>query len=276
MKQILFLVSALAVSFAASINLDEECSDLTYAALPFPGDQNKFIGCILGKGQILTCQQEDEVFDSFLSQCVKTEKFSGENVCSNVMLGLFGIENDCTRFIICVFMQKSIRECPSNTIFDIEREQCVPGNQETCTREDNQLTTTTITTEDSRTSTTNPVPTTQAFSTTSASTTYEPLRTTEDDNTVTTTQEISTTEDYSTFDPATTRRPNEVEIKFVCPVSGWGKIPHPTDCSRFFKCIQGVRYPDTCPYGQVFDVITNECSDPETSFCAVNIRCGAS
>lgn len=280
MSKFVFLLAALAVSSAAVINLDVMCGGFTFQALSHPSEQNKFIGCVHGKGQILSCQLDYEIFDPFSSQCVVSEApedFSADNICSNVLFGLFEIENDCTQFIMCQLMQKFVRSCPSHTIFDINVPGCVLGNRDTCEPEyghEHQTTTHPATTTEHHKTTGD-----HDLQTTRAPTTTEHHRTTGDHghettarDTVTTEHQTSTTEINET---TTTRQPEDIEISFVCPISGWGDIPDHSDCTRFYECIQGVQHPRTCPPGLIFDVIRSECDDSASSFCAVNIRCGA-
>jgi hypothetical protein len=54
-----------------------------------------------------------------------------------------------------------------------------------------------------------------------------------------------------------------------CPFEGDALIPSFRDCSMFFECINGMQFARHCPQGTVFDSVTETCSDPETSVCAV-------
>lgn len=50
----------------------------------------------------------------------------------------------------------------------------------------------------------------------------------------------------------------------VCGVSG--RMPHRT-CQFFFECIFGILHLVACPDPQIFDILTLQCGDPETSVC---------
>lgn len=52
-----------------------------------------------------------------------------------------------------------------------------------------------------------------------------------------------------------------------CTLISSGVESHPTDCTRYFECYRGMKYPRTCPEGQIFDVYSLECGDVETSIC---------
>ena len=42
------------------------------------------------------------------------------------------------------------------------------------------------------------------------------------------------------------------------------KFPHPTDCQRFYVCLNGVDARDLgCQSGQVYNDVTQKCDDPE-------------
>lgn len=101
----------------------------------------------------------------------------------------------------------------------------------------------------------------------SSSTSTEPTVSTDP-----TTEVPSTTGSTESTTEGTTRQP-PTEIQFVCPPSGYGLIPHATNCSRYYECIQSIRYLSQCEEDQIFDIISNRCGDPATSLCATNIRC---
>ncbi|CRK89955.1 CLUMA_CG003683, isoform A [Clunio marinus] len=80
--------------------------------------------------------------------------------------------------------------------------------------------------------------------------------------------------DYSTTEPSTTSSPpSEINISFVCPLSGYGKIPSKYYCETYYECILGIQYFRQCPDGEIFDIITSNCGDPKTSLCGEIIRC---
>lgn len=253
MKKFLILFTALAVSSTtADFNLNEMCNGILFATLPHPTDSNLFIGCIQGKGSVLGCSHEDEIFDSYLVECVKNNISTHpphERLCEEAVSGWFPHEEDCGLYIVCQFSEPEVRECPEKRIFNIYLPGCVPGDRDTCEMSYH---------------TTPPPPATES----TVLTTSTRIKTTTE--TVSTTTEHRTTQ---TTTQTTTRNPDEVVINFVCPIEGFGNIPHPTDCRRYFECYQGIRYPATCPDDYIFDVITSKCGHPESSFCASNIRC---
>ncbi|XP_074598542.1 protein obstructor-E-like [Brevipalpus obovatus] len=57
---------------------------------------------------------------------------------------------------------------------------------------------------------------------------------------------------------------------FVCPDNAendqpghYTRHPHPTDCRKFYVCIDGVARPYGCSFGTVFNVDTLQCDEPE-------------
>jgi len=62
----------------------------------------------------------------------------------------------------------------------------------------------------------------------------------------------------------------EVAEGFVCPDPSevdqpghYTRHAHPTDCRKFYVCIEGVARPYGCSFGNVFNVETLQCDDPE-------------
>lgn len=58
-----------------------------------------------------------------------------------------------------------------------------------------------------------------------------------------------------------------------CPISGFGILPHMTNCLRYFICDRGIKFLRTCPYGKIFDVRTLQCDIPADSLCARYVHC---
>ncbi|KAF7494579.1 hypothetical protein SSS_02874 [Sarcoptes scabiei] len=63
---------------------------------------------------------------------------------------------------------------------------------------------------------------------------------------------------------------SEVSDGFVCPdptetdqPGHYTRHAHPTDCRKFYVCIEGVARPYGCSLGTVFNVDTLQCDDPE-------------
>lgn len=67
----------------------------------------------------------------------------------------------------------------------------------------------------------------------------------------------------------TSRPTTEETIRGQCPPSGYGNIPHETDCTRYYECVHGIKYLRVCPDGKIFDVVTRVCGDAEASVCGV-------
>lgn len=86
-----------------------------------------------------------------------------------------------------------------------------------------------------------------------------------------TTTEIST---GPTDEPETTIEPETPEINEECPevddVNNPVHLPHPTDCNKFFKCLQGVAYEHVCPEGQHWSIDNNWCVFPENANCPLS------
>lgn len=67
----------------------------------------------------------------------------------------------------------------------------------------------------------------------------------------------------------------EVAEGFVCPENSENDQPghytrhaHPTDCRKFYVCIENVARPYGCSFGTVFNVDTLQCDDAEVSIAA--------
>lgn len=274
MKKVLVCLAALAVVSATNLNLNEICRGILFATVPHPTDQNLFIGCIKGKGTVLGCD-EGEVFDQFSVKCVSNflpPPPSYEELCRNVTFGWFPYEDNCELYVVCEFGETRIRQCPDNSIFLPTLPGCVPGSSETCIYDHD--TTSEMPTEVPTTPPTTPAPTEVP---TTLPTTPAPTEVPSTPPTTESTEGSSTPATPRTTTPRTTtpRNPNDVTISFVCPSDHkeGHLVPNASNCSRYFECIQTIRWPRECESGQVFDVITSRCGDPETSLCASNIRC---
>lgn len=62
----------------------------------------------------------------------------------------------------------------------------------------------------------------------------------------------------------------EVAEGFVCPDPSdvdqpglYSRHAHPTDCRKFYVCIEGTARPYGCSLGTVFNVDTLQCDEPE-------------
>jgi hypothetical protein len=63
----------------------------------------------------------------------------------------------------------------------------------------------------------------------------------------------------------------EVAEGFVCPdkteedqPGHYTRHPHPTDCRKFYVCIEGTARPYGCSFGTVFNIDSLQCDDPES------------
>lgn len=63
---------------------------------------------------------------------------------------------------------------------------------------------------------------------------------------------------------------SEVSDGFVCPdptevdqPGHYTRHAHPTDCRKFYVCIEGVARPYGCSFGSVFNVDSLQCDEPE-------------
>lgn len=301
MKNILAIFAILAAVSAQGINFNEMCRGLLFASLPHPTDNNLFIGCVQGKGSLLGCSNLDEVFDPFLVSCRSgnvTTNPNHDKICENVIFGWFPYENDCKHYIVCESSRPHVKQCPENSIFNPFLPGCVAGNVETCTFEHHTTpqppTTTTEATTVTRTVCPLACPVGEVLDSERCQC-YCPIRNCPSGQylngcqcvpeTTTPTQsptqiptEVPTTSAPTTLPTTTTLRTTtprdgDVNISFVCPIAGNGNIPHQNDCSRYFECRQGIRFPMTCSTGKIFDLISKACNDPESSLCASNIRC---
>lgn len=244
---IIFGVSATPTTF---IDLDKLCRQRLFSPVSHPEDPNKFIGCAHGVGTVMSCKQLDQVFDPVLEDCVKDDSLtlpSYELLCEDEIVDtVFPVEFDCTRYIACKMSQPQVKQCPQNHIFNPRLPGCVVGDKIECSfYEPGQFY-----------EAANDYGDESGESSGDSSGEYSGE------------SEITTT----TTSP-TTSQPGDINISFVCPVAGFGNIPHNTDCGRYFECIQGIRFARTCPSGYIFDIISRTCGQPIKSLCANIIRC---
>uniref|UniRef100_A0A182K8X4 Chitin-binding type-2 domain-containing protein n=1 Tax=Anopheles christyi TaxID=43041 RepID=A0A182K8X4_9DIPT len=99
----------------------------------------------------------------------------------------------------------------------------------------------------------------------------------EDEQTPGTTTQAPTTE-APTLAPTTSSPSNtfipEVEgtlpILFPgseCPEDIRAFLLHATDCRRFYYCLYGIQYPQTCPFLETFNFVVGHCVPRDQSFC---------
>lgn len=273
MKTIIILTCAIFAATAAPLNLNEICRGILFAALPHPDDQNLFIGCVQGRGTIMGCNEEDDIFDPVSVSCknrhISTTRSPIQEICDDKGQGLFP-SDDCRDYIVCEATGNNVRRCPDYSIFDPALPGCVYGNTTTCeiyapvttpapTQPPITTVPTTIPTTAPPTDTPTTIPPTTIPPTTIPPTTTPPS-----------TQAPTVPTTPSVTDTTPTGPPS---INFNCPVEGYGNIPHLTYCERYFECVRGVRYAKTCPEGQIFDIINKRCDLPENSICARDVQC---
>ncbi len=143
-----------AISLEIDVNLNDKCAGLFFQAIPFPSDDNFFIGCIRGNGIILQCGQ-NEFFDKNINECIFDDRTTTTttttsttttttappttttsttttppttttqtttqrpNLCEGIILGLVAEPDDCGLFLICIQEREfTTQECPAGQIFD--------------------------------------------------------------------------------------------------------------------------------------------------------------
>lgn len=77
--------------------------------------------------------------------------------------------------------------------------------------------------------------------------------TTEAPTTTTTTTETPTTTTTTTETPTTPPVPTTTEAAISCPATGIISIPDPTDCQKYYLCVNGTPIPQECADGLLFD-----------------------
>ncbi|XP_053667864.1 peritrophin-1-like [Anopheles marshallii] len=98
----------------------------------------------------------------------------------------------------------------------------------------------------------------------------------EDEGTTVTTEEPPTeapTVPPTTSPPSNTFMPEvdgALPILFPgseCPPDIIAFLLHGTDCRRFFYCLYGIQYAQTCPFLETFNFVVGHCVPREQSFC---------
>ncbi|XP_070496054.1 uncharacterized protein [Chironomus tepperi] len=230
-----------------------------------------------------------------------------DDFCTGIVYDILPHPFNCTNYVICLYGSPTINNCQHPTpIFHDVIQSCVAGNTETCeiftdTTTTFRTTSTTMTTT-STTMTTTETPFPDKFCTNKSNGVYP-----HPDNCLqfvfcmngngvvnycqyptllfyngycvagdpetcevfssTTSKPTTTTTEYKST--STSRLPATTSIPVHrCPPSGFGLIPHYTNCSRYFECIAGIRHLRFCPYGLLFDSVTLRCTYPELAVCA--------
>lgn len=137
MNKLLVIFAVIASAAATDLDLNAMCSGALFRTIPHPTEPNLFIGCVQGKGTILGCRLQDEVFNQFSATCGTADLPASPpaGLCDNIVVGWFPNEEDCSRYIVCEASEPSLRSCPDGSIFNRFLPGCVPGNRNTCTFE---------------------------------------------------------------------------------------------------------------------------------------------
>ncbi|KAL7052150.1 hypothetical protein ACKWTF_004790 [Chironomus riparius] len=132
-----------------SLNARQLCNGLFFEALPLLANEKYFIGCIKGEGVILQCNG-DQIFDPNVRKCIDkivettteipttttseipTTTPDYNYLCRGLINEFINHPTDCGIAIYCHNEVAFLRDCPVNTIFDINTSQCRAGNRETC------------------------------------------------------------------------------------------------------------------------------------------------
>jgi hypothetical protein len=245
------------------VKKDNPCNGTFFGHIPHETYCDRFINCIFGIPIEHLCE-ENNVFDPEIKDCAPGDA----ETCEVFDRETTGQATEGTT------------RTPATTTTRTTRTTTVPKTKKTTvptTRTTTVPTTRTTTVPKTRTATQRTTittrPTTTRSTLSSTTTSSAPLVTTtlqeEISKTTTHSQIQSTTNDPIT---TTTRWPH-IDVRFVCPTSGFGNIPREHYCDRYYECIQGIQYPRFCPDDEIFNVITSECGDPKTSLCADIIQC---
>ncbi|CAG9811762.1 unnamed protein product [Chironomus riparius] len=245
------------------------CPPSGFGYIPHHTNCNRYFECIRGVRHLRFCY-EGFLFDSVTLKCTYPElaicagingQVIEQNFCidQGVGSGLFPHPDPlkCNSFVLCAMLIPIPQVCPTGKIFDPYPDSSPPygscqiGNADTC-----ELFTTTTTTYNS--------------STLAYTTTESDVTTTINDYTADSTIIPEVPTFMSTNQPTTTfKLPTTTPIPVHrCPSSGFGYIPHHTNCSRYFECIAGKKHLRFCPYGLLFDSVTLQCTYSELAVCA--------
>ncbi|KAG5666570.1 hypothetical protein PVAND_014588 [Polypedilum vanderplanki] len=92
------------------------------------------------------------------------------------------------------------------------------------------------------------------------------LTTTDDSNLTNTTEQYSTTTSW--FTTTTSRPGSDGDMWLTCPSSGHMLIPHNTNCSAYYECMDGSRDLRLCDPNEFhFDILTRTCRPADEAMC---------
>jgi len=71
--------------------------------------------------------------------------------------------------------------------------------------------------------------------------------------------QLATTAPPTTVPPPTTAQPTtEAPGEITCPADGLDYLPDPTDCQKYYLCVNGNPIPQICADGLLYDAVESE------------------
>ncbi|XP_077287959.1 uncharacterized protein LOC143912546 [Arctopsyche grandis] len=169
-----------------------------------------------------------------------------KSICSETQSGAVPHESDCTKYYLCTNGIPQEFQCSDGQEFDEDITECVDITGSGCT------TTIVPTTEDLETDgTTNETPTTE-----------DPATDGTTDETSSTEDPETTTMEYSTEQQSSTTQ------KLICSEIEFGAVPHESDCTKYYICMNGIPYELQCPSGHKFDANAKQCVELKGDRCS--------
>lgn len=234
LKQVLLVLSCCAL---ATVRANLPC-------LGAPTYTHSFVAAPESCAHYILCMPNGDIFRG--SKCDNNNMFDpvrqicGQSSCTDC--SPFGIQNlphpdGCVQYIECVMGTRSIRTCPSNLLFDRRIGQCNFAHEVVCPSDP---------------------PTDDPWITDPSDWTSDPW--------------ITDPSDWSS-DPWITDpwNPTPTQPPGNRPVCMPGQVfhAHPTDCRRFFLCVNLVLWEQECPNNLYWNQLRNTCDLPESAGCIV-------
>jgi len=250
LKQVLLVIGCYAL---ATVRAQNPClgapTYLSHSFVAAPESCDAYIICMGGetiRGQ--SCQA-GYFFEPVNQVC-------GQSSCLDC--SPFGIQNlpypnDCVQYIECVMGFRTVRSCPNNLIFDRSIGNCNLASETICPYDPPT-----------------DAPTTQDPS---APTTVDPWAPTTVDPWAPTTVDPwapTTVDPWAPTQPPPTQPPTQPPggDRPVC-IPGQVHHAHPSDCTRFFLCINLVLWEQQCPNDLHWNQLINTCDLPASAGCVV-------
>jgi len=243
LKQVLLVLSCCALVTVRGQNPCLGAPTYTHSFAASAESCNHYVICM--DGQTIHGQRCPDNFPDFEPTSQSCEISAACTNCSP-----FGVQNlphpdNCSQFIECIMGTREIRECPEGLLFDRTVGNCNLAHNVYCPGEP--------VTPDPNPTYPTPDPT---------DTTLDPWPPT------------PTTEDPwppTTIDPwpPTPTPPPGGDLPVCSPVGGQIHHAHPTDCTRFFMCINGMLIPRQCESGLHWNQLRTVCDLPESANCLV-------